>query len=362
MPRSNRRSAIASWLLAGLSALSAQSTVGGAATPAPSSGADLKPYLTPARLIDVGGRRLNLFCTGAGAPAVILEAGLGDDMSTWRNVQPVVARRGRVCAYDRAGMGFSDFASPPRDARAVARDLHTLLRNAGIGPPFVLVGSSLGGLYVVMYAKQHREDVAGLVLVDPSEFHNWDFAAVAPAVVDQLAAWRGKSALCLAAIRRGPLIPASTNYEDCVVGAGDVAPACQSGADACALAKRRAEHSVRPDFITDFVSEQQSWGAGTAAEILSDHRTFGSMPMIVLTGAKTFAAMSDVPKPQRDAAEGLWMQMHDRLAALSSDGKNLVVPDSGHVIQHDDPEAVTSAIATVVDQARRRTVGDDRRQ
>jgi pimeloyl-ACP methyl ester carboxylesterase len=259
-------------------------------------------------------------------------------------------------------MGLSDFARPPRDARAVTRDLHALLQNAGIRPPFVLVGSSLGGLYVVMYAKRYHKEVAGLVLVDPSEFHNWDFRAVAPSVVDQLAAWRRQSALCLTEVRRRPLIPGTTTYRDCVVGAEDVASACERGADACELAKRRTEHSARRAYITDFVSEQQSWGTRTATEILSDHRTFGSMPMIVLTGARTFAQMSDVPQHQRDSAEALWIQMHDRIATLSSRGKNFIVQDSGHVIQHDDPDAVISAIRTVVDQARGRARDADQAQ
>lgn len=89
---------------------------------------DPEPYLRPQRLVDVGGHRLNIYCTGSGAPTVILEAGHGSSMIVWRDVQAVIAQHTRTCAYDRAGMGFSDGAPPPRDATAVVTDLHALLR------------------------------------------------------------------------------------------------------------------------------------------------------------------------------------------------------------------------------------------
>jgi len=315
---------------------------------------DPSPYLHPQRLVDIGGRRMNLYCLGRGSPAVILEAGLGDWVHTWRFVQPAVAHKTQVCSYDRAGMGFSDFAPPPRDAAAVVSDLHRLLSNAHIGPPYVVVGMSIGGLYAQLFVDRYPRDVAGLVLVDPSELHSWDFRTVAPAFLNDLAAWQRQSAVCLAAVQRAPLEPGTQIYHDCVTAAAypDIGSACKAGPEFCVLAKLVAAHNATRNYIVDSVSEQQSWqDTKTAGEVLSNRRSLGSMPLIVLTGARTFLDMA-IPESQKVAAEKLWIQMHDRLAALSSRGKNIVVKGSGHVIQRDKPSAVVSAIESVVDQVR----------
>lgn len=132
--------------------------------------------------IDVGGRTLHLYCTGAGSPTVILEAGYGDDWSNWRLVQPALAPTIRVCSYDRAGIGESEAAPAPRSAADTATDLHALLQNAGLPGPYILVGSSYGGLAVRLYAATYPESVAGLVLVDPLHEDYLDrLEAIAPA-------------------------------------------------------------------------------------------------------------------------------------------------------------------------------------
>src|SRR5947207_15639043 len=122
----------------------------------------------PGRLVDLGGYRLHLWCTGDGAPAVILDAGLGGTSAGWGFVQPEVARFTRVCSYDRAGMGYSDPGPSPRTARRIVHELAQLLDRAGISGPLVLVGASIGGLFVRVFASEHGERVVGLVLVDAS--------------------------------------------------------------------------------------------------------------------------------------------------------------------------------------------------
>jgi pimeloyl-ACP methyl ester carboxylesterase len=102
-----------------------------------------------------------------------LESGLGTMSADWANVQPAVAKTTRVCAYDRAGTGWSEPGPEPRDPRQIARELHTLLGNAGIDGPYVLVGQSFGGLYVRMYAAQYPKEVEGMVLVDASHPGMW---------------------------------------------------------------------------------------------------------------------------------------------------------------------------------------------
>jgi hypothetical protein len=117
------------------------------------------------KMIDVGGRRLYIECTGSGGPAVILQAGLGASSSSWAGIGPTVAATTTVCAYDRAGHGRSDEAGP-QDGIALATDLHALLKGAGVPGPYVLVGHSSGGPYVRVFAAQYPDEVAGMVLLD----------------------------------------------------------------------------------------------------------------------------------------------------------------------------------------------------
>ncbi len=126
------------------------------------------PLVAPGELIDVGGYRLHLLCTGAGEPTVVLEADTGGFSSSWSLVQAEVARFTRVCSYDRAGYAWSDRApgSMPRTSDQLARELHVLLHRAGVRPPLVLVGHSYGGYHVRLYASRFPEEVAGMVLVD----------------------------------------------------------------------------------------------------------------------------------------------------------------------------------------------------
>ena len=123
------------------------------------------------RYVDVGGYRLFLRCTGKGTPTVVLEAGAGLDSSDWQEVQPKVAELAHVCSYDRAGLGRSDDAPEGKDEFGPGDDappeqLHVLLEKAGLEPPFVLTGHSMGGLYVRLYERKYPGEAAGMVLVD----------------------------------------------------------------------------------------------------------------------------------------------------------------------------------------------------
>lgn len=127
----------------------------------------------PGQLYDVDGHRMHIICTGEGSPTVILEAGAGAFSAIWGWVQPAVAQQSRVCAYDRAGFGWSEPRAEPRDARQIAHELHTLLEKTGIAPPYVMVGHSLGGIYVRVYNAQYPGDVVGMVLIDATHPDNW---------------------------------------------------------------------------------------------------------------------------------------------------------------------------------------------
>src|SRR4051812_26628883 len=139
----------------------------GAAYESVSEAADARAYPPPGQMVDVGGYRLHINCVGAGSPTVVIEAGQGDSSVSWSSwVQPRVATTTRVCTYDRAGMGYSDPGPLPRTAERFAQELHTLLLRADEPGPYVLVGHSLGGLTVRIFAHEYPADVLGVVLVD----------------------------------------------------------------------------------------------------------------------------------------------------------------------------------------------------
>lgn len=142
------------------------------------TGYDLRPALRPAdALVDIGGRQLAFNDAGAGSPTVILEAGLGGTRDTWDWVVDAIATFARVVSYDRAGRGASDPAPTPRTSRDMVSDLRALLGTAAIPGPYVLVGHSLGGLNVRLFTHRYPDEVAGLILIDPTrpaiESANW---------------------------------------------------------------------------------------------------------------------------------------------------------------------------------------------
>src|SRR5215208_1819844 len=128
---------------------------------------DERRYPAPGELVDVGGYSLHLYCTGEPrAPTVVMDSALGGTVLDWQLVQPEVAKFARVCTYDRAGMGWSEAGTQPRTSRQIVKELHTLLGNAGVEGPYVLVGHSFGGTNMQVYASQYPDEVAGMVLVD----------------------------------------------------------------------------------------------------------------------------------------------------------------------------------------------------
>ena len=130
-----------------------------------SSPADIL-YAQPGQLVSVNGFRLNLYCMGSGSPTVVFDSGWGDWAPAWSKVQPEIAKWTRACSYDRAGAGFSDPGPMPRTSVHIAEELRTALHHAGIGGPYILVGSAFGGDNVRTFADLHMDEVAGLVLVD----------------------------------------------------------------------------------------------------------------------------------------------------------------------------------------------------
>ena len=323
-------------------------TVAAESAHADSPAFDPAAYIHPQRLVAVGGeRRLNLYCSGNGKPAVILEAGAGGSMLDWYTIQPVIARITEVCSYDRAGREFSDplSASGSRLASTVD-DLHALLQAAAIAPPYVLVGHSLGGVIALSFADRYRAEVAGMVLVDPGhpEMFQRIVAAIAPApVYGKLFAQSAHHLSdCLAAARGGAIRPGSKSYKACVSP-----PDPKFGA---ALNASEQMRQTRPQWWEATEAETEMLAKLSPAEITGMQQNLGALPVIVLTAsAHTIPGISS---QQQFAIEHLWKTMHGELAALSSAGSDRPVACSTHFIQLDCPDVVIDAINEVISLVR----------
>ena len=306
---------------------------------------DPAPYLRAQRMVDISGRRLNLYCTGSGSPTVVLDASESDDTSSWRLVQPLVAQHTQVCSYDRAGFGFSDPGPLPRDAAATVRDLRALIEKAGIARPFVLVGYSSSTLAARLYADRHLDEIAGLVLVEPDiEDHEDALFAAAPALKPMFAeGWEAAKA-CTAAVKRGPLKPGTESYNLCTSHDGNVPPA---------LGAILAQRQLRPEWWEAYNSDQTSLRTISTTEVRTEQRQYGNLPLTVVAAKDVFLG-APLPPDQRRAAQKFMSDFTAPLAKYSTAGSRveLDVCNHGDIITRCAP-SVAAAIVNVVEQARR---------
>lgn len=308
---------------------------------------DSSPYVRPQQLVTIArGRRLNLFCTGYGKPVVILDSGWGGPTTAWASVQPAVSRFTEICSYDRAGQGFSDPGPLPRDTNALVSDLHALLHAASLPPPYVLVGHSLAGLDAVLFADRYRAELAGMVLVDPAFAHQQEAFEKIPSMAKLLKQDILDLRSCAEIARTHHLPTTPPMVDQCL----DHDPAYSP-----ALTKALDQMTLSTAHWTDLMSELASFRLSSAevgpdidsGELDHAARPLGSLPLIVLTaGDSTLGA--DVSTAQNTTLNQLRMAGHDRLAALSSIGRNQVVPNTSHYIQFYQPQAVIEAIHEVV--------------
>ncbi|UGB37469.1 alpha/beta hydrolase [Frateuria soli] len=298
-------------------------------------------YTRPQRLVDVGhGRRMNIYCLGFGSPTVILDAGMGDSTISWALVQPRVAARTRVCSYDRAGLGFSDGSSAPGTADNIANDLHALLEAAEIAPPYVLVGHSAAGMYIRVFADRYPREVVGMVSVEGSHedqsVRGW--AIGAPGQQAKWDAWLDEYEACIGAARRG-LVKGTPEYAKCV---GEPDPRFSPAINAA-----QARYGATFRWQAAAASERRAVFYASAEQTRKTRRHFGDIPIIVLTHSP-YPKARDETRQERNERTLLWETLHLEVAAMSTRGVNVIVPDSGHYIQYDHPQVVIDAIQQAV--------------
>jgi pimeloyl-ACP methyl ester carboxylesterase len=317
----------------------------GAGQPEPS----LEAYGRPQQLVDIGGRRLNLYCLGHGSPTVILVGGLGASTFTWRKVHTELARTTRVCAYDRAGYGFSDAGPLPRDTRHLADDLAALTKAAPLRPPFVLVGASLGGMIVRLYADSHLRDVGGMVLVDPETEHEEKrLEPVSPGFLQRMKNGTESLRACLTAVEAGVPAPGSKVAADCVLVPDPQFPD--------AVNAHFTQTSSHPPFYRESLSEAvEAIGAGSD-QVEASKRSYGNLPLIVLTSSEPESPDPKHPDLYFAARTKVVIAMHDETARLSARGVNRAVPGATHHVMLSTPQAVIGAVNEVVTEVHRERV------
>lgn len=270
----------------------------------------------PGKLVDVGGYRLHLSCTGTGTGTVVLLNGLGETSPLWARVQPAVAATSRVCAYDRAGQGWSDDSSNPADATTAATDLHKLLTAAGEAGPFVLAGHSSGGVHALTYTHLYPNDVAGVVLLD----------SASPRQVELVKPFKGEYQ-----VMRRVLAVAPTLFRfgvgHALTAMGSPSLPGNAGAQVSAFTNSpRGFANTRADQAALPVAFRQ-------AQALT---TLGDTPLVVLTAQDNI-----------DAKPG-WGTAQDQMAALSTNSRH-TVEDLSHVGLLTDPTGAAQTVTAITD-------------
>lgn len=260
------------------------------------------------------GRKVNLACQGSGRPVVVLNAGLGLPSQAWMRVQPALAERYTVCAYDRPGYGFSDPGPMPRTAVRNAEDLYAALTAAHLPAPYVLVGHSRGGYDVREFAARHPKEVAGLVLVDVN-------SPMSPRLAELT---KGPADPCIVATAEGRVVPGSPDFAKC----GSPPP----GSDVASPVKAKAVLSEFNSLAADAVGMDRI-------------RSYGGMPMIVLTADM---AQKGVPAAEAAALQADYVKSQAALADLSRRGEQRVLPGVGHLVMFEKPDEVIRAVGDVV--------------
>ena len=305
----------------------------------PPAMAEVLRYAKPGQLVDIGGRRINLYCTGSGGPTVILMAGSSSWSFVWYLTQPEIAKKARVCAFDRAAFGFSDPAPQPPVMSDTVNDLHAALKAADVPGPYVLVGHSLGGLEARLFAQRWPQEVTGMVLLDTSPAAEFLIEVNLPGhdEAEPFERWSSGLLKCALLARHGPLDPSNPEYKHCSLG-----PLPEGTPD--------AYRKIWPTFFTAeyWVARDSEFSSlWTHRYDSADHLQLGDKPLVVLSSDVGWHMSGPQGTFWRNYRKQ-WFAQHEALAHLSSRGVHRVIGHSGHEIQLDKPQALIDAVDEVL--------------
>ena len=311
---------------------------------------DAIKYPIPGKLVDIGGYKLHIHCSGQGKPSVILDAGGNGFSLVWTLVQPEIAKFAHVCSYDRAGMGWSEMSPLSRTSQHMVKELHDLLHNAGIATPYILVGHSLGGINMRLYANTYPDEVFGLVLVDSS--HELQIKRIQeltkskeielpcdqrPAVLQRALQWIAFS--YLGQISGMNRLYLRSTYKDFTVNSPE---------------------SIRPAYIARLLVPSSSHTMAQEgehfAESLKQLETAKNLlddkPLIVVTRGKAVDPTDpkELCKYLTDFNDKIWLPLQKDLVSKSTRGKQVIAEKSCHMIPYCQPEIIVAAVKEIVDE------------
>ncbi len=248
------------------------------------------------KMVAVHGHALHVAEAGEGLPVVVFENGLGEDLSTWDEVRPAIAKESRTFAYDRAGLGKSEDSPEPKDLQHLVAELHALLDAAGVPRPCILVGHSLGGAVAQSFAQQYPKEIAGLVLVDPED--NRLLARLHEQLSPEL--WSDREKALAQAMPNMPPGP-------------------------------------RKEYVAFMEQDAAQFTPGTLANV----------PIVLLTGTQ-----KNPEFPGNPLEQDLKLELQNQFVAANPQTEHILVPESRHYIQNDAPQKVIAAIEKVLAEAR----------
>jgi pimeloyl-ACP methyl ester carboxylesterase len=279
---------------------------------------DRSTMATPGHLVDVGGRRLYLHCTGSGGPAVVLISGLAEASTYWEGwIAPAIAQDTTVCVYDRAGQGRSDPPPSPQDGAAVATDLHTVLDRAQIPSPYVVAGHSTGGAYARIFAARYPQQVSGMVMLDSQP--NEAFTGL-PSFPSFYSVIRRASALFPSLARVG--VSRLVN---------------QFIPDPLPVPTRNEERAVTSAASLQRIQRDEFAGLPMTLKDAAALTTLGNRPLIVVTAAK--------------GIQDGWLPLQDKMIGLSTNSAHRVLPDIDHPGLIHDRAGAAQASQAILDVA-----------
>ena len=299
-----------------------------------STSAQAKERYYPGKLVNIGTHRLHINCIGEGSPSVIIDSGIGGFSLEWINIQNSLADNVRICSYDRAGYGWSEPGPAPRTTARIADELQTLLIEAKIPAPYILVGHSFGGYNIRYFASKHSELVTGMVLIDsshPEQFNTEEFKRVSVESKTEYTEKR-KNSIRVRIIR--PIIAHNFPRENMRIASR-------------LMMSIKSKNTLMNELDFMEVSAKQ-------VASRTNNRTH-QFPVMIITRGKRVWPENRIG----DSRERQWSRLQSDLQNISFQSEQLMAYESGHIIHLDQPELVSESILATIKKSRTHNIENE---